>query len=78
MLAHTPPHPNIVQYYTSWTERGPSGGEYLFHQASPRPGMRAGLARSRLKHPGCLHFKLCGNALLLVTFLGTVCLVVLR
>ncbi len=32
MLARLPPHPNIVQYYGSWTERGPNGGEFLYHQ----------------------------------------------
>lgn len=32
VLAHIPPHPHIVGYYTSWTERAAEGGEYLFHQ----------------------------------------------
>lgn len=32
VLAHLPPHPHIVGYYASWTERGIDGGEQV------RPG----------------------------------------
>lgn len=33
MLAHLPPHPNVVQYYTCWSEAGAGElGEHLYIQ----------------------------------------------
>lgn len=32
VLAHLPPHPGIVRYYSAWTEPGVDGGERLFTQ----------------------------------------------
>ena len=44
VLARLPPHPNIVGYYGSWTERGPSGGEFLYHQLEKCEVSLGGLA----------------------------------
>lgn len=51
MLASLPPHPHIVQYYTSWTEQG-SHGEFLYHQLEKCDislGSLVALGESRLR-----------------------------
>lgn len=32
VLAHLPPHPNVVQYYTCWSEPAGEVGEHLYIQ----------------------------------------------
>lgn len=32
VLAHVPPHPGVVRYYSAWTEPGTDGGDKLFTQ----------------------------------------------
>ena len=32
VLAHLPPHPNVVRYTAAWAEAGPGGGEHVFIQ----------------------------------------------
>jgi wee1-like protein kinase len=32
VMAHTPPHPNLVRYHAAWAEPGAEGGERLFVQ----------------------------------------------
>ncbi len=32
MLAHLPPHPNVVQYHTCWSEPAGELGEHLYIQ----------------------------------------------
>ncbi|GAB4814990.1 hypothetical protein N2152v2_002036 [Parachlorella kessleri] len=44
VLARLPPHSNIVGYYGSWTERGPGGGEFLYHQLEKCEVSLGGLA----------------------------------
>lgn len=51
VLASLPPHPHIVQYYTSWTEQG-SHGEFLYHQLEKCDislGSLVALGESRLR-----------------------------